>query len=58
MEKLNLFDLVSFTKPVELKQVMWPDHCTQNSWGAELHKDLRVSLLHFTAMVKVGLINI
>ena len=49
VEKLNLFDLVSFTKPVELKQVMWPDHCVQNSWGAELHKDLRVSFLYFKA---------
>ena len=45
IEELNLFDIVSFTKPVELKQVMWPDHCVQNSWGAELHKDLRVGLI-------------
>jgi nicotinamidase-related amidase len=42
IEKLNLFDVVTLTKPVELKQVMWPDHCVQNSWGAELHNDLRV----------------
>ncbi len=45
IEELNLFDIVSLTKPVELKQVMWPDHCVQNSWGAELHKDLRVGLI-------------
>ena len=43
IEKLNLFDVVTLTKPVELKQVMWPDHCVQNSLGAELHKDLRAS---------------
>ena len=25
-----------------LFQVLWPRHCVQNSWGAELHKDLKV----------------
>lgn len=25
-----------------LEQVMWPAHCVQNSWGAELHKDLTI----------------
>jgi len=24
----------------EMDQVMWPDHCVMNSWGAELHKAL------------------
>lgn len=24
-------------------QVMWPPHCIQGSWGAELHKDLKVT---------------
>ena len=23
-------------------QVLWPDHCVQESWGAELHKDLAI----------------
>ena len=23
-------------------QVLWPDHCVQGSWGAELHPELRV----------------
>ena len=23
-------------------QVLWPRHCVQNSWGAELHKELKV----------------
>ena len=22
--------------------MLWPRHCVQNSWGAELHKDLKV----------------
>ena len=42
IEELKLLDVVSMIKPVELKQTMWPDHCLQNSWGAELHNDLRV----------------
>lgn len=25
-----------------MKQRMWPRHCVQDSWGAELHKDLKV----------------
>jgi nicotinamidase/pyrazinamidase len=24
-----------------LDQVLWPDHCVQNTWGAEFHKDLK-----------------
>ncbi|BAM82585.1 similar to pyrazinamidase/nicotinamidase [Cyanidioschyzon merolae strain 10D] len=24
------------------KRVLWPDHCVQNTWGAELHSDLVV----------------
>lgn len=25
------------------EQVLWPDHCVQGTWGAELHPDLQVS---------------
>ena len=25
-----------------LAQVLWPAHCVQESWGAELHKELKV----------------
>lgn len=46
IDELKLFDAVTFTKPVELQQTMWPDHCIQGSWGAELHEDLKVSLLY------------
>lgn len=31
-----------FTLPNGSEQVMWPDHCVQNSEGAKLHKDLIV----------------
>lgn len=25
-----------------MEQKLWPRHCVQNSWGAELHQDLKV----------------
>lgn len=25
-----------------MDQRMWPKHCVQNTWGSELHKDLKV----------------
>ena len=31
-----------FTGPPKTEQVLWPRHCVQESWGAELHKDLKV----------------
>ena len=43
LENLNVYDTVIFQmddKPLE--QVMWPAHCVQNSWGAELQKDLMI----------------
>ena len=27
--------------PPRMEQVLWPRHCVQHSWGAELHKDLK-----------------
>ncbi|CAN8004641.1 unnamed protein product, partial [Ixodes hexagonus] len=26
-----------------IEQTLWPSHCVQDSWGAELHKDLRLA---------------
>ena len=37
----ELFQTVIFTGPPKTEQVLWPRHCQQNSWGAELHKDLK-----------------
>ena len=42
LDELKVFDKVVLKKPVVLEQIMWPDHCLQNGWGAELHKDLMV----------------
>lgn len=37
-----MFDTVIFAGPPPMKQRLWPRHCVQDSWGAELHKDLKV----------------
>ncbi|KAK3738348.1 hypothetical protein QZH41_014330, partial [Actinostola sp. cb2023] len=37
----KVFDTVVYSEPVVVKQKLWPVHCVQDSWGAELHKELR-----------------
>ena len=44
-EKVKTMDVVVFEGPPKTEQVMWPTHCVQESWGAEMHKDLKVILL-------------
>ncbi|KAK6636893.1 hypothetical protein RUM43_010557 [Polyplax serrata] len=41
-DKAQLYDTVTFEGPPLMKQRLWPRHCVQDSWGAELHKDLKV----------------
>lgn len=41
-EEIHVYDTVTFIGPPELKQRLWPRHCVQDSWGAELHKDLKI----------------
>ena len=41
-DKCNLYDTVVFEGPPKTEQTLWPRHCVQESWGAELHKDLKV----------------
>ncbi|XP_069687777.1 nicotinamidase [Periplaneta americana] len=36
------YDTVIFEGPPPMKQRLWPRHCVQDSWGAELHKDLKI----------------
>ncbi|CAJ0602520.1 unnamed protein product [Cylicocyclus nassatus] len=38
-KELKAFDAVQFETP-SLKQVLYPSHCVENSWGAQLHSDL------------------
>ncbi|MDQ7032073.1 MAG: bifunctional nicotinamidase/pyrazinamidase [Desulfonauticus sp.] len=28
------------------KQILWPDHCIQNTWGAEFHPNLKANKIH------------
>ena len=42
-DKCNVYDTVVFEGPPKMEQTLWPRHCVQESWGAELHKDLKVS---------------
>ena len=44
VNKAKLFDTVVYDKIPVIDQVLWPRHCVMNSWGAELHKELRVSI--------------
>ena len=37
-----MYDTVVFEGPPKTEQTLWPRHCVQESWGAELHKDLKV----------------
>lgn len=43
----QVYDTVIYAGPPPMKQRMWPRHCVQDSWGAELHKDLKVVQSHF-----------
>lgn len=35
-------DIVIFKGEPPREQYLWPSHCVQGSWGAELHKDLKI----------------
>ncbi|XP_017473866.1 PREDICTED: pyrazinamidase/nicotinamidase isoform X1 [Rhagoletis zephyria] len=41
-DSAQVFDTVIFAGPPPMKQRLWPRHCVQDSWGAELHKELKV----------------
>lgn len=41
-DKAQVYDTVIFAGPPLMKQRLWPRHCVQDSWGSELHKDLKV----------------
>lgn len=42
-DNAQVYDTVVFAGPPPMKQKLWPRHCVQDSWGSELHKDLKVS---------------
>ncbi|XP_070498924.1 nicotinamidase isoform X1 [Chironomus tepperi] len=37
-----VYDTVIFAGPPPMKQRLWPRHCVQDTWGSELHKDLKI----------------
>lgn len=41
-DSAQVFDTVVFKGPPLIKQRLWPRHCVQDSWGSELHKDLKI----------------
>ena len=44
-DRCTLYDTVTFEEiegRPKMDQVLWPAHCVQDSWGAELHQDLKV----------------
>ncbi|XP_077300324.1 nicotinamide amidase [Arctopsyche grandis] len=41
-DKAQTYDTVTFAGPPLMKQRLWPRHCVQDSWGSELHKDLKI----------------
>ncbi|XP_055319051.1 nicotinamidase-like isoform X2 [Sitodiplosis mosellana] len=41
-ESAKVFDTVIFDGTPPIRQRLWPRHCVQDSWGAELHKDLKI----------------
>ncbi|XP_066999807.1 uncharacterized protein Naam [Anabrus simplex] len=41
-ENVKVYDTVIFEGPPKMKQRLWPRHCVQESWGAELHKELKI----------------
>ncbi|XP_028129167.2 nicotinamidase [Diabrotica virgifera virgifera] len=42
-EKVQMYDTVIFEGDPPMTQRLWPRHCVQNTWGSELHKDLKVA---------------
>ncbi|CEF59614.1 Isochorismatase-like domain and EF-hand domain and EF-hand domain pair-containing protein [Strongyloides ratti] len=43
VRKLKPFDTVKFNKPSKICQVLYPSHCVQNSWGAEISPHIKIS---------------
>lgn len=41
-DKAKVYDTVIFEGEPPMVQRLWPRHCVQNTWGSELHKDLKV----------------
>lgn len=52
-EEAVTYDTVVFEGPPLNEQKLWPKHCVQNSWGAELHPAMKVLLYFYGTVMKV-----
>lgn len=52
-DKAQVYDTVIFAGPPLMKQRLWPRHCVQDSWGSELHKDLKVYYRIFKNIISI-----
>lgn len=41
-DEAKIFDTVVFEGPPPIEQKLWPRHCVQESWGSELHPELKI----------------
>lgn len=51
-DSAKIRDTVVFDGVPPIKQQLWPSHCVQDTWGAELHKDLNIQ--HDMILIKKG----
>lgn len=42
IENACVYDTVIFDSSIPMKQTLWPRHCVENTWGSQLHKDLKI----------------
>ncbi|KAG8187525.1 hypothetical protein JTE90_019955 [Oedothorax gibbosus] len=42
LEDIKLYDTVTFEGPPEVTQKLWPIHCVKDTFGCQLHPDLKV----------------
>ncbi|XP_052278204.1 nicotinamidase-like isoform X2 [Dreissena polymorpha] len=42
-EDAKVYDVVEFDGPPRTEQKLWPKHCVTNTWGSELHPDLKIA---------------
>ena len=43
-EDAKVMDEVEFEGPPKTVQILWPKHCVSNTWGSQLHPDLKVRI--------------
>lgn len=41
-DSAQTYDTVIFAGDPPMKQRLWPRHCVQDSWGSELHENLKI----------------